>query len=86
MVEAGLAGYKAETWYGILAPAGTSSAIINRLSAEVRKALDAPDLKNQFFTQGLNPAPMTPDQFATLIRDDFNKWSKLIKEAKISAN
>ena len=83
MVEAGLAGYQAGTWYGLLAPAGTPKPIITRLNAEVRKALALPDVKSQFMTQAADPAPTTPEQFTTLIRDDFNKWSQLIKEAKI---
>ncbi len=83
MMEAGLAGYRAGTWYGLLAPAGTPKPIITRLNAEVRKALALPDVKSQFMTQAADPAPTTPEQFATLIRDDFNKWSQLIKDAKI---
>ena len=83
MIEAGLPGYTAGTWYGILAPAGTPVEIVTRLNAESRKALDLPEVKSQLVTQGVDPAPGTPEQFATLIRDDFNKWSKLIKEAKI---
>lgn len=83
MAEAGLAGYQAGTWYGLLAPAGTPSPIITRLNAEVRKALASPDVKSQFMAQAVDPAPTTPEQFAALIRDDFNKWSKLIKEANI---
>jgi tripartite-type tricarboxylate transporter receptor subunit TctC len=83
MMEAGLAGYQAGTWYGLLAPAGTPAPIITRLNAEVRKALALADVKSQFMAQAVDPAPTTPEQFAALIRDDFNKWSKLIKDADI---
>jgi tripartite-type tricarboxylate transporter receptor subunit TctC len=85
MMEAGLAEYQAGTWYGILAPAATPSAIVARLNAEVRKVLALSDVKSQFAAQGVDPAPSTPEQFATLIRGDLNKWSKLIKEVNIKA-
>jgi tripartite-type tricarboxylate transporter receptor subunit TctC len=85
MIEAGLPGYTAGTWYGILAPTGTAAPIVARLNAEVRKAVALPDVQSQFATQGVDPAPSTPEQFAGLIRDDFTKWSKLIKEVKIKA-
>jgi tripartite-type tricarboxylate transporter receptor subunit TctC len=83
MIEAGVPGYQAGTWYGILAPAGTPSAIITRLNTELVKILAAPEIRTQFAGQGVEPGGDRPEEFAALIRDDFNKWSKLIKEAKI---
>ena len=84
--ETGVAGYQAETWYGLSAPAGTPPAIIARLHAEVRKALAAPDLQAQFASQGLVTASLTTAEFAAQLRDDYNKWGKLIKEANIQQN
>ncbi|MEO7405304.1 MAG: tripartite tricarboxylate transporter substrate binding protein [Burkholderiales bacterium] len=86
VAEGGLAGYKAETWYGLLGPAGTPPAVIARLNAEVAKALAFPDVRNQFKTQGLDAAPSTPAQYALLIAEDLAKWAKLIKDAKIRPN
>lgn len=84
--EAGVAGYRAETWYGLSAPAGTPAAIIARLYAEVRKAVDSPELQKQFVTQGLVPSTFTTAEYSALIREDYNKWSKLIKDANIRPN
>lgn len=83
MIEAGVPGYQAGTWYGILAPAGTPSAIITRLNTELVKIVATPEIRSQFAGQGIEPGGDRPEEFAALIRDDFNKWSKLIKEAKI---
>lgn len=86
VMESGVPDYKAETWYGISAPAGTPSAIIARLHSEVRKAIASPELQSQFTAQGLVPAALSTTEFAALIREDFNKWAKLIKEANIQPN
>jgi tripartite-type tricarboxylate transporter receptor subunit TctC len=88
MAEAGLPGYQAQTWYGLVAPAGTPASVIKRLHAEVSKALALPEMRSQFATQGMLPASAsaTPADFAALIRTDFDKWRKLIKEAGIKAS
>lgn len=83
VIEAGVPGYRAETWYGLVAPAGVPAAIISRLHAETRKALAAPELKAQLASQGLVPANLSSAEFAAMIREDFNKWGRLIKEANI---
>ena len=85
MIEAGVPGYQAGTWYGILAPAGTPSAIVARLNAELLKIIAMPEIKTQFAVQGIEPVGGRPDQFGTLIRDDTARWGKLIKDAKIKA-
>ena len=88
MAEAGLPGYQAQTWYGLVAPAGTPAPIIKRLHGEVSKALALPEVRSQFATQGMLPAnaAATPADFAALIRADFDRWRKLIKEAGIKAS
>jgi tripartite-type tricarboxylate transporter receptor subunit TctC len=83
MIEAGVPGYLAGTWYGILAPAGTPSAIVTRLNVELVKILASPDVKSQFVGQGIEPAGGHPEVFAVLIKDDYAKWAKLIREANI---
>ena len=83
MIEAGVPGYQAGTWYGILAPAGTPAAIITRLNAELLKILATPEIKNQFAGQGIEPGGDRPEEFAALIRDDYAKWAKVIKEANV---
>lgn len=86
VAEAGVAGYRAETWYGLSAPAGTPAAIVARLHAEVRKAIATPELQAQFIGQGLVPATLSSAEYAALVREDHGKWAKLIKEANIQAN
>ena len=83
MIEAGIANFQAGTWYGILAPAGTPSAVVTRLNAELQKIVASSDIKTQFAAQGIEPAGGTPEQFGALIRDDSEKWGKLIKSANI---
>ncbi|HVO89533.1 MAG TPA: tripartite tricarboxylate transporter substrate binding protein [Casimicrobiaceae bacterium] len=83
MVESGVAGYSAGTWYGVLAPKGTAPEIVARLNTEIDKILASGEVKTQFAAQGVEVGGDKPEQFANLIRDDYTKWAKLIKEAGI---
>ena len=82
---AGLAGFDANNWYGIVVPAKTPRAIIDRLNAEVTKVLNMPDVKATLFNQGLDPAPGTPEQFGAYIRSERIKWAKVIKASGAKA-
>lgn len=79
LAESGLAGFDANNWYGIVVPARTPKSIITRLNAETNKALASPDLKALFLTQGLDPAPGTPEQYGAYIKSELAKWEKIIK-------
>ena len=79
--EAGLAGFDANNWYGLVVPAKTPRAIIDQLNAEVTRVLNMPDVKTTLFNQGLDPAPGTPEQFGAYIRSERAKWAKVIKES-----
>jgi len=81
--EAGLAGYEAGTWAGILAPAATPKDVINKLSSEIAAIMNLPDIKEQLASQGLEPYVTTPDQFSQLIRSDTARFDKVIKAANI---
>ena len=85
MIEAGVPGYTAGTWYGVLAPTGTPPAIVKRLNAEIVKAVASPDLREQFAGQSVTAAGGTAEEFAALIRSDYDKWGKLIRDANIKA-
>ncbi len=85
VAEAGVPGYAAGTWYGILAPAGTPADIVSRVSADTRKALALADIKAAFSAQGIEPAGDTPEKFAGFMREEFAKWGKVIREAGIKA-
>ena len=86
IAESGLPGFDANNWYGIVVPAGTPRAIIARLNAETVKALNAADLKTLFQTQGLDPAPGTPEQFGAYIKSEIARWAKIIKASGAKAS
>ena len=83
--EAGLDGFDANNWYGLVVPAKTPRAIIDQLNAEVTKILNMPDVKTTLFNQGLDPAPGTPEQFGAYIRSERAKWARVIKESGAKA-
>jgi tripartite-type tricarboxylate transporter receptor subunit TctC len=85
IAEMGVTGYEAATWYGLLAPAQVSPAIITRLHGEVVKILAAPDMRDKLKSQGFEPLGNTPDQFAAYIKSEITKWSKVIRDAGIRA-
>jgi tripartite-type tricarboxylate transporter receptor subunit TctC len=79
IAEAGLPGYEASSWYGLLVPVKTPPEIISRLHAESQKVLAQPDLKAQFATTDFEPGGSTPEQFGALIRSDVEKWGKIVR-------
>jgi tripartite-type tricarboxylate transporter receptor subunit TctC len=85
IAEAGLPGFDANNWYGLVVPAKTPRALIGRLNAEVTKVLNMPDVRTTLFNQGLDPAPGTPEQFGAYIRSERVKWAKVIKESGAKA-
>lgn len=86
MAEAGLAGYEVNSWYGLLAPAGTPRDIIGRLNSEVARALREPDARERLYTIGAEPMDNTPEEFAAYIAAEMAKWSKVVKTAGIRAD
>jgi len=84
--EAGIAGFDISQWQGVLAPAGTPRAVVDKLNAELRKALAAPDVRERLVTQGGNEIVTgSPEDFAALIKSDLRQYAKLIRDAKIPA-
>jgi len=82
VAEAGgpaLKGFEASSWFGLLAPAGTPADIVNRLQAEVAKALATPALKDRMLAQGAIPSGMAPAEFATFIDAETKKWAAVVK-------
>jgi tripartite-type tricarboxylate transporter receptor subunit TctC len=77
--EAGLPGFIFDAWYGLFAPAGPPKPIIDKLNAEINKALVLPDVVKSLETQALDAAPSTVDQFNTALKVDYEKYGKLIK-------
>jgi tripartite-type tricarboxylate transporter receptor subunit TctC len=85
MAEAGLPGYEAVARYGIVAPAGTPRPIIERLTKELRAALASEEVRKRLETDGAEPLPSTPEEYAADIDREETMWSKLIKAAGIKA-
>ena len=83
MNEAGVPGYDADAWFGLLAPVATPKDIIARLHAEVTKALQAPDLRERLRGIGATPGSGTPEQFTAMVRNEVAKWSKVVKRAGV---
>jgi tripartite-type tricarboxylate transporter receptor subunit TctC len=81
--EAGVRGYAAGTWYGLLAPASTPPAIVARISKEAVTALQLPDIRKRFAAQGTEPAANSPEEFRKHIEGEYAKWGKVIKDARI---
>ena len=79
--EAGVAGYQVITWYGVFAPAGTPPAIVNRLHAELVKAMQTPDVKSKLDGIGADGSfSRAPEDFAALVRADTARYAKIVKE------
>ncbi len=81
--EAGVRGFNFDGWYGLFAPTGTPPAIIEKVSADVQRALRDPELIDQLVSQGSEPAPSSARQFAAFLKEDVARWSKLIKERNL---
>ncbi len=79
MSEAGVAGYEATIWLGLMAPAGTPRPILEKLNAAVNRILGAPELKETWAKQGAVPMGMTREQFDGFLREDIVKWAKVVK-------
>jgi tripartite-type tricarboxylate transporter receptor subunit TctC len=86
VAEAGLPGYEASTWIGVLAPSGTPREIVERLHAEIVKILSVPDVQQAFAVQGFDMIANTPAEFAVQIKGDLSKWARVIKAAKLTVD
>jgi len=76
-------GYVGDAWHGLFAPAGTPQAIIDKLSADIAKALAIPEVRKRLMDIGLEPVGTTPAEFAAIVRRDYAKWGQVIRNANI---
>jgi tripartite-type tricarboxylate transporter receptor subunit TctC len=83
--EAGVPGYEANNWWGLLAPAGTPPAILERLRQEIAAILESPETRKRFEVEGAETGRMTADEFAAFVAAETVKWSRVVKEAGIKA-
>jgi tripartite-type tricarboxylate transporter receptor subunit TctC len=84
--EAGVPGYEATIWLGVMAPKGTPAAIVNRLNAEISKITSNPELRRQWGAQGSAALTMGVDEFTKYLNDDITKLSNLVKSAGIKVD
>lgn len=81
--ESGLKGYEVTGWYGILTSSKVPRTIVNRLSTELRRTVEDPKIQKQLQSHGIDPAPITSEEFGALIRREIPKWAKVMRAAGI---
>jgi tripartite-type tricarboxylate transporter receptor subunit TctC len=86
MAEAGVPGYDAVIWLGIMAPKNTPRDIVNRLSAEITKITSRPDVREAWAKQGALAMTMTPEEFARFMTSDIAKWDRIVKVSGAKAD
>jgi tripartite-type tricarboxylate transporter receptor subunit TctC len=79
VAEAGVPGYEAVIWLGIMAPAATPRPIVERLNAEIRRIVNTPEIKDAWSKQGAVPMSMTTEEFGRYLRQDIEKWAKVVR-------
>lgn len=84
--EAGVKGYELIAWVGLVAPAGTPQPIVDKLYKTIAEVLASQDVKDKLLSLGANAAAQTPTEFAAYIKDEANRWRKVITDAKITIN
>jgi tripartite-type tricarboxylate transporter receptor subunit TctC len=83
MIEAGVAGFEAVLWSGILSPAKTPKEVVAKLNQEIRRVLQMADVKERFAAQGGTPSPSTPEELEAQLKNLIEKWGKIIKAANV---
>jgi len=79
VAEAGVPGYEARAWFGVLAPTGTPRPIVTRLNAEIVKSVRAPEMRERLLADGAEAIGSTPEEFTAVMKTDIAKWAKVIK-------
>jgi tripartite-type tricarboxylate transporter receptor subunit TctC len=85
IAEAGVPGYEAVNWWGIVAPAGTPPAIIARVNKEIEAVQQSAEVQKQFAAEGAEPVAMAPAEFGGYMVSEMNKWEKVVKQGGIKA-
>jgi tripartite-type tricarboxylate transporter receptor subunit TctC len=81
MAESGVTGYASDTWYGIVAPAGTPLEVVALLHAAAAKAIGLPAVRERLTRNGAEPAASTPEEFRKLIESEQKLWAKVVKDS-----
>jgi tripartite-type tricarboxylate transporter receptor subunit TctC len=86
LAEAGVPGYDATIWLGLLAPPGTPREVVQRINAEITKILSTPEARKLMASAGVEVATSTPEEFAALLRTELERWGKVVKETGATVN
>ncbi len=86
LIEAGVPGFEATQWYGVVAPAKTPAPIVEQLSAQIRRSLAQPELRKRLEDEGAQPSDMGPAEFGRLIREEIARWAKVIHAARLEGS
>jgi tripartite-type tricarboxylate transporter receptor subunit TctC len=85
LAESGLPGFDVEPWFGIVAPAGTPAAIVNRLNAEIGKIMQQNDVKDLLASVGATPSISSPQEFGKFIDSEVTRWADVVKTSGAKA-
>ena len=86
IAESGLPGYEASAWFGIVAPAGTPSAVVEKLNKNINEILNEPAISKQLADMGMTPMGGSSAQFTQRISDDMKKWAPIVRTANLVVN
>jgi tripartite-type tricarboxylate transporter receptor subunit TctC len=86
VAESGLPDYKYDSWFGVLAPAGTPKPILDKVAKDIASVLAMPDVKEKLDVQGSIPAPNTPEAFDAIIKSDAERYGKILRDAGVGTN
>ncbi len=86
VAESGLPDYKYDSWFGVMAPAGTPKPILDKISKDIAQVLAMADVKEKLQVQGSIPAPNTPSEFDAIIKDDTERYGKIMRDAGVGTN
>ena len=86
VAESGLSDYKYDSWFGVMAPAGTPKPILDKVAQDIALVLAMPDVKEKLDVQGSIPAPNTPEQFDAIIKSDTERYGKIMRDAGVGTN
>ena len=83
MLEVGMTGYEMTNWYGVMGPANTPRDVVTKLNAEINRIMTLPDAKQRLEEVGTQLDPKSPEQFATFLRSEVQKYAKVTKDANV---